>query len=239
MAVAPMRERGFLETLRSIRGCMHAGQRERAEGFDARHGVDTEKRWRASDLQADGDDLQHVWRYWPTLRTSFERLMDGVQILHRDFVFVDLGSGKGRVLLLASHYPFRRIVGVELSPALHQVAEHNVRAYRSGAQRCRAFSLLCMDAGGFRPPDDNLVLYLFQPFPIETLRLVLENLRASLERRPRELVIGYLNPLFHDEVMDSGLVRLAEWGRGNQPGAFDWAVYRHSGRSSGRNSGRR
>jgi len=47
----------------------------------------------------------------------------------RDFTFVDLGSGKGRVLLMASHYPFKRIIGVEFIPELHQVAQENIRKY--------------------------------------------------------------------------------------------------------------
>ena len=61
-------------------------------------------------------------------------------------VFVDLGSGKGRTLLLASEYPFRRIVGVELSPKLHRIAKTNVEKFRSEEQRCRTFALHCMDA---------------------------------------------------------------------------------------------
>jgi len=43
-----------------------------------------------------------------------------------DFIFIDLGSGKGRTLLMASDYPFRRIVGVELLLALHQIAQENL-----------------------------------------------------------------------------------------------------------------
>ena len=47
------------------------------------------------------------------------------------FTFVDLGSGKGRTLLMASDYPFRRIIGVELLPSLHQIAQENLRQYKS------------------------------------------------------------------------------------------------------------
>src|SRR5689334_23652607 len=35
------------------------------------------------------------------------------------FTFVDIGSGKGRVLLMAAEYPFPHIIGVELLPELH------------------------------------------------------------------------------------------------------------------------
>jgi hypothetical protein len=62
----------------------------------------------------------------------------------RDLVFIDLGSGKGRTLLMASDYPFRRIVGVELLPALHlaahgeseQVPKRIAEVLRAGIDLC-------------------------------------------------------------------------------------------------------
>jgi hypothetical protein len=47
----------------------------------------------------------------------------------QDFTFIDLGSGKGRALLMASAYPFKRIIGVEFMPELHRVAQENIRKY--------------------------------------------------------------------------------------------------------------
>ena len=61
--------------------------------------------------------------YQPTEPVAFHEMLDAVQqapgpgqttLNFRDFTFIDLGSGKGRTLLMASDYPFRRIVGVEL-----------------------------------------------------------------------------------------------------------------------------
>ena len=83
--------------------------------------------------------------YQPTQPDLFREMLEALkQQSHfdfRDFVFVDLGSGKGRTLLMASDYPFRRIVGVELLPALHQAAQENLGKYRSESQKC--FALEC------------------------------------------------------------------------------------------------
>src|SRR5208282_3142443 len=80
--------------------------------------------------------------YQPTESILFHEMLDALrQQLHsdfHDFVFLDLGSGKGRTLLMASDYPFRRIVGVELLPALHQAAQDNLRQYRNESQKCFA-----------------------------------------------------------------------------------------------------
>src|ERR1700685_4417530 len=62
------------------------------------------------------------------------------------FTFIALGSGKGRTLLMASDYPFRRIVGVELLPMLHRAATENLGKYRSGPQKCFAIEAICPDA---------------------------------------------------------------------------------------------
>ncbi|HSS98535.1 MAG TPA: hypothetical protein VLK33_15975, partial [Terriglobales bacterium] len=60
--------------------------------------------------------------YQPTESALFHEMLDSLKIDFREFTFIDLGSGKGRTLLMASDYPFRRIIGVELFPALHAVA---------------------------------------------------------------------------------------------------------------------
>ncbi len=64
--------------------------------------------------------------YQPTDAALFQEMMSSLPIAFSEFTFVDLGSGKGRTLLMASEYPFRRIVGVEILPELHRAAEKNI-----------------------------------------------------------------------------------------------------------------
>ena len=56
--------------------------------------------------------------------------------------FIDYGSGRGRVTVVASRYPFRRVIGIELSDILHREAQENLRSTRprsrTHAQRCCA-----------------------------------------------------------------------------------------------------
>jgi SAM-dependent methyltransferase len=111
------------------------------------------------------------------------------------FTFVDLGSGKGRTLLMAADYPFRRIAGVELLPSLHRVAQENVRNYRSASQKCFPLETVCGDATEFSFPAEPLVLYLFNPFPESGLRRVIRNLERSLREHPRTVYVLYHNPL--------------------------------------------
>jgi hypothetical protein len=137
--------------------------------------------------------------YQPTEPALFHEMMQAlreqVHIDFHDFIFLDLGSGKGRTLLMASDYPFRRIGGVELLPALHQIAQENLSKYRSDAQKCFRLESVCADATEFVFPVEPMVLYLFNPFPEAGLRQVTANLELSLITHQQTTYVLYHNPL--------------------------------------------
>jgi SAM-dependent methyltransferase len=137
--------------------------------------------------------------YQPTEPALFHEMLDALRQYARldfaDFVFLDLGSGKGRTLLMASDYPFRHIVGVELIPSLQQVAQENLRRYKSESQRCFSLESICADATTFAFPSEQLVIYLFNPFPEAGLRRVIANLKQNLRTHPRAVYVLYHNPL--------------------------------------------
>jgi hypothetical protein len=136
----------------------------------------------------------------------------------QEFNFIDLGSGKGRVLLMASDYPFNRIIGVEFMPDLARSSQKNVASYSNDRQRCRQIETLCMDARNFQFPDGPLVVYLFNPFSESTFALILENLRRSIEGSARPVYIAYRFTEF------GSLLAQADWLE-RIAGAEQWAVY--------------
>jgi SAM-dependent methyltransferase len=146
--------------------------------------------------------------YQPTERELFQEMVDALQrhttIDFREFTFIDLGSGKGRTLLMASDYPFRRILGVELLPSLNQIAQQNVKQYHSESQKCFAMESICADATNVLLPEDALVVYLFNPFPETGLRRAVANLDKSLSAHPRPLYVLYHNPQLESVVTESG-----------------------------------
>lgn len=149
--------------------------------------------------------------YQPTDPDLFREMMASLPIDFSAFTFVDLGSGMGRTLLMASEYPFQRIVGVELLPELHLVAEDNIRNYRSPTQRCTEIEAVAMDACEFVFPETPLVLYLFNPLPETGLRRVIRNLEQSMERSPRPVWILYHNPAM-DKILEESPVLVRRGG---------------------------
>jgi hypothetical protein len=158
--------------------------------------------------------------YFATEPWLFAQIMQALPINFSQFTFVDLGSGKGRVLLMASGYPFQRIVGVEFMPELHCVAIKNVASYSNDHQRCRHIEAVCLDARDFQFPSGPLVVYLFNPFSKSTFVQVFENLRRSIEQAPRPVYIAYRFTEFESLLEDAAwLEKIA--------GAEQWAVYKN------------
>jgi SAM-dependent methyltransferase len=167
--------------------------------------------------------------YQPTEPAAFHEMFNALRqspnpeqttINFRDFTFIDLGSGKGRTLLMASHYPFRRIIGVELLPSLHQIAQQNLRQYKSESQKCFGFEAICADAAAFPFPDDPLVIYLFNPFPESGMRQVFANLDQSLRIHPRPVYVLYHNPLLEHVLRESAKLRKVS-------GSHQYSIFRN------------
>jgi len=178
-------------------------QRRRRYGdmeYDWDHGVDTTSAtvgWR--------DRLLGVFHspYQPTEPALFHEMLASLPVHYADFTFIDLGSGKGRTLMMASDYPFRKIVGVELLPELHRIAQANLRKYSSPNQKCFALESIRADAQAFQFPDAPFVLYLFNPLPEAGLGTVIANLEQSLREHPRPAFVLYHNPLL-EHVLNHG-----------------------------------
>lgn len=179
-----------------------------SKAFDAERGIDTATWVRVPDLETASPNQEYAVRYEPSSVEEFTLLMEKLRrhVDVRDFTFVDYGSGKGRVLILAAEHPFERIVGVEFDGSLDRVARENVATLGADAARIETF---VMDAVTFDPPGGPLVLYFFHPFGVPVLRPVLARLRASLEDDPRAAFIVITGPPeLSEAVEEAGFERV-------------------------------
>jgi SAM-dependent methyltransferase len=144
--------------------------------------------------------------YQPTEPELFREMVAGLGIDFEQFTFVDLGSGKGRAVLLATEFPFGRLIGVELLPELHAIAQENGRRFQGGAQTHR-IELLCGDARQFECPATPLVVFLFDPFPEHILEEVIAKLERSVREHPRRVIVVYQNPISEHVLSNAGWLR--------------------------------
>lgn len=201
------RELGFLGVIRHVTRKIVRGLRSRFAGtgsadvFDAKYGTDTAKTVGVWALDIPRNKLEHAHRY-ETIDP--ERLVDNfraIEISHQDFVFIDFGSGKGRTLLLASLFPFKEIIGVELSAVLCNVANRNIAIYKEASQKCHKVRSLCMDVTDFQLPTANILLYLFNPFDEHVMAKVVAMMEQFVRHSSNQVYVLYHHPA-HKSVWD-------------------------------------
>jgi len=190
--------------------------------FDREYGVETDgdlEGWTyLSDLEIPGSNWIHGHHYSPIEPARFRAILNSLELKFEDFVFVDFGSGKGRALLLASEFPFKKIVGVEFSPQLHAVAQGNLAKQRGFQRTCDAVESVCCDFLEFLLPSEPSVLFFFNPCNASVLSKVLAKISQSLLANPRELWLIYVAPnATQERLLDaaSGLRKFVRSGEQN------------------------
>ena len=170
--------------------------------FDRRYGVETSTRVHLTDLKIDSENWIYAGGYWPSSTEVIREALAAISIRYEDFVFVDFGSGKGRVLLQASDLAFRKIIGVEFSSELHNIAVNNIKSYKSEAQKCHDIESVCKDFTLFEIPREPLVAFLYNPSSKTITEMLASNIAKSLEQYPRELWVIYVTPTY--DVFEGG-----------------------------------
>jgi SAM-dependent methyltransferase len=161
--------------------------------------------------------------YHPSPWYVLPRALRYLRVSDQD-VFVDFGCGKGRVVHQAAKRPFRRVVGVEISPSLAEVARNGLTAKRH-QHRCRDVEIVVADVGEFEVPDDLTIGYLYHPFQDETFERLVRAIIDSLDRNPRRIRLIYFHPFHSSQLLATGRFRLVKEQRS---GFFDTRPF-HTG----------
>src|SRR5258708_5805475 len=172
--------------------------------YDRRLGIDTSGFIKASDLGV-GDDSGRSGRAYDGTPPGIASFLVGlVAPRAKGFTFLDIGSGKGRVLLIASRFPFSRVVGFELSEQMNEIAVRNVQQFAKHYPDMLPVEIVGGDATRRPLPDGPLVIFLFNPLGPESMRDFAASLKASYQQTPRKIFCIYYNAPLADELV--GLV---------------------------------
>lgn len=179
----------------------------RIHPFDILYGTDTSGFVSVGDLTDLGDEVAraHAAPYGgsqPSIVRSALAALPPVD----SFTFIDLGCGKGRPLLVASEFPCRDIVGVELSAPLAKTAEQNAGLIAQRFPQRTPIRVVVGDAGAFALPAGNLVLFLYNPFGNEVISQVAASISAAVAQEQRTVYVVYYNPVFAHHFDNSPLL---------------------------------
>lgn len=237
------RERGLLQTLgHYLRRPSYLAGRARSllryrsvekfvlDEFDRRFGVDTRTSLGRTELEIRNDNVLYVTAYGTIPESLFHTAMEQVKdIDFGTFIFIDFGSGKGRALFMASDYPFKKIVGVELSPLLHAIAKQNLQKYQSPSQKCSNFVLINEDFVAYRLPEEPVFCYLYNPCEEAIMARLAENAAGSAAQTPRLIYVLYFAPRFGYLWEKAGFEKIAESGEGSH--MTHYCIYRKAPQS--------
>jgi SAM-dependent methyltransferase len=165
--------------------------------------------WQFVWLRDYGIHNEELHDYQPTDYRTLKRSMKYVNFDDREQVFLDIGCGMGRAVILAATYPFKRVIGVELSAELTAKARENLNRTRRKLMACSDVELIATDATEYGIPEDVTVVFFYTPFRGAALTQVMENIRRSLEDHPRKITAVFKNveKSHFDDVIDSRWIR--------------------------------
>ena len=177
--------------------------------FDQLHGTDTSGLIPGDVIvQGTSARVEELTAYYGVAPSILHGLLD--IWLHRTFpqpiektVFLDVGAGKGRALLLASQFPFLRVEGVELNPVLASVAQTNISLWINDL-RANALSPIHLhhaDATAHPLPPEPTLAFLFHPFELPILRSFLRHIETSQATHLKPFDLLYANAE-HGSLLD-------------------------------------
>lgn len=176
--------------------------------FDTAYGVDTSGLIPQRDLLIGHPNDEHITAYYGVAPSILDTLIDLWQLLKpaplyplERYTFVDFGAGKGRAMLAASLQPFKAVIGVEMNPALADIAEANLEAFSQHAAPLAPARVVQQDALEFDLPKGPVLAFMFHPFEAPVLRRLLRRVEHAFHDRPDQFDLLYVNSE-HAPVLD-------------------------------------
>jgi tRNA1(Val) A37 N6-methylase TrmN6 len=175
--------------------------------FDKSFDIETTQKLDRTELDVSTQKKAHASSYHALDVGRFKRVMKSIPVDFTTYCFIDIGSGKGRVLFMADQLRFCRIIGVEFSQILHKIAEQNLKNYLNKLNKTRSeacIELFNCDALDFQFPAEPAIIFLFNPFDEIVMANFVKNLRQSIEISPRDIFLVYVHPTAENVFRESG-----------------------------------
>jgi SAM-dependent methyltransferase len=174
---------------------------DRTIDFDAKYNVDTSG-FIPSWLLHSGEGGAYLGCHTGSLRLALDAIPLSVS-----YAFYDVGCGKGRAAVIATEYPFRAIVGIELSPMLAKIAKRNAETINQCYPDRKKIEIITLNATEFLWPPGDKIVFMYHPFGEAVVSKVIEDLLAATQND--NLFIIYGNPVYAARL--DGDLQLSRW----------------------------
>lgn len=159
--------------------------------LEQRHGLELADMSELRELTIACETKEHGYPYGPSPPRVMRVLLENFGPDFSQTTFIDLGSGKGLPMLMASHFNFAKIVGVEFANELHEAAVKNIERYSSESQICKELEPIHGDVLNYEFPESDLFVYLCNPFNEQILKQIINRLIELRARTGRKISVVY------------------------------------------------
>ena len=173
--------------------------------------IKREKKYNLNTMQLDrlktitikSDNLNHSSIYQACNYYLLEKGFDYLRSINENKNLTDFGCGKGRVMVVAAHYGFQNITGIDFAKALCVAAEHNIQKTQSLYPFAK-FNIICDDVVNYKIEIEQNVFFFFNPFDEVVMLEVVKNILTSLKKKSRKIYIMYVNPVHKEIFLSAG-----------------------------------
>lgn len=138
----------------------------------------------------------------PFDHSSIDRVFEEIKMLPCEKSFMDIGCGKGQILLMAVMSEMVKVGGVEWNVDIAKICRNNMRELNVSAD------IITGDATEYKDIDGYSIFFLYNPFGEKGVQKVINNILESRKRRNRDIFLVYGNPFFHKAIVEDGNVQL-------------------------------
>jgi SAM-dependent methyltransferase len=155
------------------------------------------------NLTITNGERKKASRYEAVSFYMLEKLLSAFQKVSGLTSIVDLGSGKGRVLMVAPHFGFTDITGIDFAKELCLQANMNMREKEKEFPNIR-WRVINENVENYDIGGSDSVFFMFNPFTEVVLKGFLEKLDHSCHQFPRRIYFLYASPQHQQLLLDDG-----------------------------------
>ena len=159
--------------------------------FDFTYGLDTKPHLDQIKAMKQGLKINETYgssKYSDSSLLALRKLFSSLN-LKPENTFLDIGCGKGIVLIAALEQNLKKIKGFDHSQYLCNIASNNCSAYQRKLDKIITLEINCLSGDGYEFEDDEDILYFYNPFSEKTTENFITSIEESLARNRRDILI--------------------------------------------------
>ncbi len=155
------------------------------------------------NLTITSGDVKKASRYEAVSFYMLEQLFIAFRKIRGETSIIDLGCGKGRMMMVAAHYGFVNITGIDFAKEVCEQAVANMKIKEKEFPEIK-WKVINQNVEDYTIRPEDSVFFMFNPFKTQVLKNFLKKLDVSCKQVPRTTYFIYASPQHQQELLDNG-----------------------------------